>query len=358
MTHFLKPFATLLLFLGSICLDVCAQDIVLSFTNKTLSADMTKWTFDLEAKGGTNYGGPENGQWIAANIRLDLTLPNGVTVVNGSGVGDPTYASASIGVQALVPGDPPPGMHGLGLTIERADANQDLNTSTFVKLGSYTINFSGAATTLIAKPRTINDEFGSSWSNYAGENVYRAFVFADDEIALPVKLIRFEAKREGNVVQSVWSTSEEANSAHFELERSRDGRVWSKVAEVPAKGESNGLVHYSATDKAPMNGKNLYRLKMVDLDGSSAHSRIQIVDFENRSAFFPNPASDELIINAESWVDVKQVSIRDLKGVEVYRSALVPEKRINLRGIRSGAYVVQLLMDNSQVESHPIVIAR
>jgi hypothetical protein len=361
MKLFLKLFLQVVVTLG-FCSTSIAQSIILDFANRKVSADGMKWTFDLMGKGDATYGGVQNGLWIAFNVRMDVALPAGVTILGGSGVGDPTYASASIGVQNMVPGFPPPGHRGLGLTLERSDSDQDLNTANFVKLASYTINFSAPVQqgfAVVPRPNPIIS--GSSWVNSSNENLERPFTFVSSEFPLPVKLIDFSAAREGNSATLSWSTSEETNSDRFDVERSWDGKTWENLKSVAAKGESTVVTHYNAVDDSPLTGNNLYRLKMIDKDGTSAFSKVRNVEFDikNDYAFYPNPAEDLISLKSVGdWKQVSKIQIFNANGVEVYTSPFSPSKEISVKNLASGTYVVKVTRNNSQVSNYKVVIAR
>ncbi len=93
---------------------------------------------------------------------------------------------------------------------------------------------------------------------------------------LAVDLMDLEAKAmEGNHVQLYWWTLSELNSSHFEVERSSDGVDFEVIAEVKARGNSEGLQHYQLMD-SNIEGENVlyYRLKMADIDGSFDYSKV------------------------------------------------------------------------------------
>jgi hypothetical protein len=338
-----------------------SQAILINFTNRVVSANGLSWTFDVEAKGDAQYGGADNGQWIAYNIRLDLALPAGVTLTGGTASGSATYASASSGVQVgvFVPGGGPANTQKLGLTLERADNNLDIPNDVFVKIANYTVNFSAPVLEPFAfTPRSNADVFGSSWSNFANENLFRPFTFV--QVALPVKLVSFNATKEGNTAQLAWKTSEETNSDHFDVERSANGKTWETISQVSAKGESSVLTSYTALDAYPLNGANLYRLHMVDLDGTSAYSKIQSLDFElaNEIVMYPNPVSDELSVKVDDFSRVSDIQIYDTNGLEVYNSVGAPSATINVKNLAAGMYVVKVAQKNNVVSSYKILVTR
>ncbi len=90
---------------------------------------------------------------------------------------------------------------------------------------------------------------------------------------LPVKLKTFTGKNAGTVNNLNWETAEEQNFSHFELQRSADGIHFSSLAQVEANRSSNGS-KYAYTDASPFEGRNIYRLNMVDIDGKSSLSEV------------------------------------------------------------------------------------
>lgn len=338
-------------------------NIILDFTHKKVSSDGLSWTFDLEAKGDVGYGGPNNNNWRAFNIRLDLNLPAGVSILNGSGITNPNFASELSGVQTVVFGDSPPGQKELGLTLSRGDQT-DLNMSTFVKLATFTVNFTAPVNQSdLATARPSANASGSSWTNAADDpgsgnqlGVRRPFLMPLIS-ALPVTLKSFNATKEGTTVELNWATTEETNSDRFDIQRSADGKEWSTIQTVIAKGESKVEVAYSAVDSDPFEGENLYRLHMVDKDGTSANSRIVNVKFEGLATYlYPNPVSEELTIKAANWSNIAGVRIVNKNGREVYKSSGKPSQIVNVKNMPGGIYLVHLTTTNGSGSTYKIVV--
>ncbi len=202
---------------------------------------------------------------------------------------------------------------------------------------------------------------GSKWGDLSGNSANTMGPSAALATALPVKLVDFSAAREGNTATLAWSTSEEANSDYFDVQRSGDGKVWEMLKTIAAKGESSVETHYSAVDDSPMGGINFYRLKMVDKDGTFAFSKIRNVEFDLKTGYtlFPNPVSDKLNFKStEDWNSVASIKIYNAKGVEVYTSSLVPVKEVDVKDLPSGTYVVKLSRKSQHSRSYKVVIAR
>jgi hypothetical protein len=111
------------------------------------------------------------------------------------------------------------------------------------------------------------------------ERVIRAtidFFEKNGGIVVPVELASFDAKARGNDVDVFWSTASEKNADHFVVERanavSTGDVTFEAVGTVDAAGTSTTSRDYVFRDKGVATGSYLYRLKMVDVDGSSDHS--------------------------------------------------------------------------------------
>ena len=80
---------------------------------------------------------------------------------------------------------------------------------------------------------------------------------------LPLKLVDFSAQLQSNYVVLKWRTTEEEPNSFFEIERSKDGREFSKLHSLNATGTSN-VNDYTWKDQQPLEGKNFYRLKITE----------------------------------------------------------------------------------------------
>ncbi len=118
---------------------------------------------------------------------------------------------------------------------------------------------------------------------------------------MPVTLLSFTAQKAGATSQLNWTTAMEQNNKGFFVQRSANGAVWAELEFVNSKapqGNSNGQIDYLYFDKAPLNGKNFYRLKQVDIDGKFEYSTVRIVNFaqEQNINIYPNPTDNQLTV--------------------------------------------------------------
>jgi|GEM_PF-1669438 len=141
----------------------------------------------------------------------------------------------------------------------------------------------GSGSGLIESGGTINNT----------TNGGNAYLFSGIVI-LPVNLLSFTGQAEGSDVLLNWSTAQEQNSDYFQVERSADNQNFTAIGKVSSAHNSTLQTNYSFTDASPLTGNNYYRLKMVDMDGSSTYSKIVVVSFGNTNqqvlATYPNPA--------------------------------------------------------------------
>jgi hypothetical protein len=119
---------------------------------------------------------------------------------------------------------------------------------------------------------------------------------------LPVELTSFTASVSNNAVNLRWSTATEVNNTGFDIERSADKSGWTKVGFVSGNGNSNSVRNYSYADNSlTKSGKYYYRLKQVDVNGSSLYSNTAEGDFVAPSVFslnqnYPNPFNPSTVI--------------------------------------------------------------
>lgn len=99
---------------------------------------------------------------------------------------------------------------------------------------------------------------------------------------LPIQLLSFGGKAEGNKVRLLWDTEDEKDFSHFELLRgSGSNGTFAKIAKISAKGSNKpGTNSYQFMD-TPQADKVYYRLNMVDLNGTSVTSKTVEVSIDS-----------------------------------------------------------------------------
>jgi hypothetical protein len=179
-------------------------------------------------------------------------------------------------------------------------------------------------------------------------------VLRKQSAALPVTLISFTATKvlsdsEGPIALLTWQTSSETNSDRFDIERSQDGKKWINIGNVTASGDKKSSSSYSFPDKNPMDGANLYRLKMIDRaadskDGTFSFSRIQSLNFEALITFYPNPVKDLLKIKGipNGVTADGTIQIINASGKTVLSLNSIPVNGIDISGLPIAIYIIKI----------------
>jgi hypothetical protein len=178
---------------------------------------------------------------------------------------------------------------------------------------------------------------------------------------LPVVISYVNVSEGDGGVNIDWQTTSEKNSLKFEIQKSVDGiEDWVNAGEVKAMGNSIATTNYSFTDPNPYFPKSYYRLRQTDLDGKYYYSNAHFIEIKEEKTFsvYPNPASDELNIYSNSFIDEEHtITFINKNGEVVYSTTSdgTSLQKIDLAGITSGMYQVKIANEN-YVKYHKVSI--
>lgn len=139
---------------------------------------------------------------------------------------------------------------------------------------------------------------------------------------LPVTLSTFNGKNIGNKNVLYWTTELESNLSHFEIEKEGNAQTnFVNIGTVSAKGGIHSSADYTFTDYTPAEGENLYRLKMVDINGIFQYSPVISLHYGTafRYAVYPNPAQNQLFLSTSGENGVAIFGLYQADGREVFR---------------------------------------
>jgi hypothetical protein len=174
---------------------------------------------------------------------------------------------------------------------------------------------------------------------------------------LPVKLLYLAGKHNSGDVVLKWATASELGNAGFIVERSADGKTFTKVAYVKGKGTSNELNTYTTTDAkafaAAASRTLYYRLVQVDQSGKTETSNTISVSVDKVTsgdlAIFPNPFSSEVSLNINmAAASFAKITVTDLTGRKVYETGMTLQAGENfvqtngLDQLPRGMYMLEL----------------
>ena len=179
---------------------------------------------------------------------------------------------------------------------------------------------------------------------------------------LPLQLMSFNALKSGTDDLLQWTTSQEINSHHFDVEHSMTGNNFIQIGTVTAKGNSAIKSDYSFTDKNVTNGVHYYRLKLISADGNYKFSNIVVIKRDGQSIiiskFMPNPFKDkiEIYITSENTentrFDIYDVNGRIMKSIN--EKIVKGSNNIIINGLDNltgGIYFLKIKNNQIEVEA-------
>jgi hypothetical protein len=164
---------------------------------------------------------------------------------------------------------------------------------------------------------------------------------------LPATLVNFTAVLRNNIPVLQWSTTQEINSAYYEIQHSSTGHDWTTVSTVSAAGYSTSLRTYNFTDQSSHSAVNFYRLKLVDRDGKYMLSPIRVLRItENGDVFIRSISPQTILIDFSKQMNSSVVfRIINMSGQVVHQQILknpVGSVIVNIKSVPEGNYISTL----------------
>ena len=175
------------------------------------------------------------------------------------------------------------------------------------------------------------------------------------------------SKRDEHSAILKWVTVSEINNSRFDVERSTDGTLWSKVGEVKGAGNSNDQLDYSLADDAPLLGTSYYRLRQVGLNGHCTYSDAAEIAFgvTDHSAavmtLYPTllPHGETLNVALAGTADgIRHIAVADGLGRYLYIYDPEGEQRYAVPGLNmaAGTYTVSIWSESNEKFMSEVVI--
>ncbi len=192
----------------------------------------------------------------------------------------------------------------------------------------------------------------------SGITVFSPFGVGSAGSPLPLNLLSFTGRLNGNAIQLDWSTSAEKNVDYFIIERSSNGVDFGSIANVAATGNnSTGTNNYSYTDAKGSVSTYYYRLKMVDKDGTFTYSDIVVINNINNNGYIvqvtPNPFQSQVLINVTAPQDARlTIELMDMSGKKLMTQSATVSQGNNtitvsqLANFAHGTYLLHLYNNN------------
>ena len=165
---------------------------------------------------------------------------------------------------------------------------------------------------------------------------------------LPVALISFTAKTQGNGALLQWQTATESNNKGFMVYRSTDGNNFAKIGErSPAAANSTAISTYTFTDNAPLNGTNYYKLVQQDKDGATTDLGIKSLNFALAKVelqVYPNPTDNVVNISFEAgqFANIELINSNGKVLQSIALNNTDSSKTLTIADYPNGIYIVKL----------------
>ncbi len=168
------------------------------------------------------------------------------------------------------------------------------------------------------------------------------------QFPLNIRLLDISATNAGTRNKVNWKSATESKGDAYELERSADGKAFSRIANIAANGNASTYTHW---DESPVKGTSYYRVKMTEANGRFAYSKVVSATVGGNNAFsiaaFPNPVKNTVSISVNGTVSGKgNVTVSDMTGRVISISAVENNTAdINMGQLSNGMYFINYTDD-------------
>jgi hypothetical protein len=175
--------------------------------------------------------------------------------------------------------------------------------------------------------------------------------------ALPVRLLSFSGAASATGNRLSWTTASEVNSSRFVVERSENGVDFTSIGTVAAVGNSSTERSYGFED-AGRTAAAHYRLRMEDIDGHMAYSKVIRLAQNNQPVsleVYPTMANATVSVSIRSTQRQQAaVAIVDMQGRVMKQLARAVQEGVNefdveVSGLPKGSYVLQVMLGQQRL---------
>lgn len=199
----------------------------------------------------------------------------------------------------------------------------------------------GTATNLVQTGNGTTN--GVSWIDFTTPGFSNFYITGGGNTPLPVVIDKISAYSNSTGNHISWTTFAETPGVYYILERSSDGKAFHTIGQI--KG-SAPLGQYTFTDTNPLTGLNLYRVQVVESNGSPYYSNVASVNRKMAAINIqaaPNPVISTLNLHISGGSLPKEASVilTDISGKTVLQQAANTSMTLDLQGLSSGIYILK-----------------
>lgn len=140
-----------------------------------------------------------------------------------------------------------------------------------------------------------------------------------DDVVLPVTVVAFNGRNQGNKNLLSWKAENATNFKHFIVERSTDGRNFTTAGMVLWNGGTN----YSFTDDVSAAAVSYYRLKLVNSDNSFEYSKVIALQNTGKTLQVKTVRNNNnLLVNYQLTGKEANIKVTDVSGRVLYTNRI------------------------------------
>lgn len=286
----------------------------------------------------------------------DLPAPNNLLpAYNASGLAGVLNLAGAVVTPGVVSAGNPPlfSAHGTADTTVPYNSGPALGNPSFMVYGSGLLapqaTSVGVANLLYTIPSgshsSPRQEPNATAINTAAADFFQSIICP---AALPVTLTSFSGQLlPGTCAATLrWRTASEVASQTYEVQRSADGQHFVAVGQVPSRNSVSGGSYSYAV--GPLGAPAYFRLRMLDVDGSSAYSPVvRLAATCAAPTFAPNPTPDRLTVGGLP-AEVCRAEVYAATGRRVAAATGAGQLTLDLSALPAGLYWVSVSTEAGQ----------
>jgi G8 domain len=176
---------------------------------------------------------------------------------------------------------------------------------------------------------------------------FSPFVIINQSSVLPVELIDFKGVANGNQNIIRWSTASEKDTKCFILERRNNYEDFKSLDLVAATGDVKQPQFYQWVDHTPV-PLSMYRLKIMDLNGSYDYSKVISVENAGGDAMsiLAKPAEEEWMVRlTDVPLGAGTISVFDMQGKlqgiqNIDIQSVTTDIKLSINNLINGSYIL------------------
>lgn len=204
---------------------------------------------------------------------------------------------------------------------------------------------------------TVVDQAGGNngtMTNFALSGTTSNFIGQQNALEiLPVRWQSFTAQVVSGQVMLNWSTAQEMNNRDFRVEHSTDQNNWTAITTMAGAGNSNSTRRYQYLHETPASGRNFYRIRQTDMDGSYSFTEIRSVSISKTQTalrIMGNPVSNGVLRFSLLTEGAQQVTLYHADGRAVWSGKLgTGVHEVRTAGLAKGTYLLRCAAGSEQV---------